>query len=426
MGKTTNRVTAKTLNAWLIFIFVLLLPTQLGRHFFPPFAFLSGVRSDYLAPTLYLTDLVAGLLVLFNYHVVVRPLALWIKTHPWLAVATLLFAGVNTIGALTPAVAFYQWLKIVEWVGVLLVFVQTPVRPELIITALFIGGLGESLLAIFQLINHHAVGGLMYWIGERPLNLALPGVAKIGLSGKELLRPYGSFSHPNSLAGFYLLIYVWLVGCRENRPGLVGAVLLPLLATVLVFFSFSKVAIATFLLINTFYWFGRLRHSRSSKRSGCRLCVLPKIAVPVLLSLVFFAGQSDPLTLQKRLGLIKNAWVIFTRSPWIGVGMGNYLIAQNQLAYRLLDYSQQPVHNIFFLWLCGVGLVGTAVTCAAVRSAAARIKKNRWPVLIMVLAAVFISGSFDHYWLTLQQNWLLTAVVFGYTVNSISTSTKRS
>src|SRR6266542_2212573 len=50
----------------LVFLFLFLLPTQLGKHFFFDFSYISAVRIDYLAPTLFLTDIIALLLIVLN------------------------------------------------------------------------------------------------------------------------------------------------------------------------------------------------------------------------------------------------------------------------------------------------------------------------------------------------------------------------
>ena len=41
----------------LFSLLILLLPTQLGRHFWPSYSFVFGLKVDYLSPTLYLTDI---------------------------------------------------------------------------------------------------------------------------------------------------------------------------------------------------------------------------------------------------------------------------------------------------------------------------------------------------------------------------------
>jgi len=58
------------LNRFFFFVFLFLLPTQLGKHWFFSFSYLSGVRSDYLAPTLYLTDVVIIFLAVINYKTI--------------------------------------------------------------------------------------------------------------------------------------------------------------------------------------------------------------------------------------------------------------------------------------------------------------------------------------------------------------------
>src|SRR5260221_1150 len=42
----------------LFTLFIVLLPVQLGLHFWPDWALVSGIRVDYLAPVIYLTDLI--------------------------------------------------------------------------------------------------------------------------------------------------------------------------------------------------------------------------------------------------------------------------------------------------------------------------------------------------------------------------------
>ena len=62
-----KKISAPHLLQILYLIFVFLLPTQLGKHFFPPYSYLNGVRVDYLSPTIYLTDILVFLLLVSNF-----------------------------------------------------------------------------------------------------------------------------------------------------------------------------------------------------------------------------------------------------------------------------------------------------------------------------------------------------------------------
>ena len=50
----------------LLFLFLLLIPTQLGRHFWPEWSYVLGIRVDYLSPVLYLVDIIWILLLISN------------------------------------------------------------------------------------------------------------------------------------------------------------------------------------------------------------------------------------------------------------------------------------------------------------------------------------------------------------------------
>ena len=45
-------------------MFLCLLPTQLGKHFWPGWSLISGIRVDYLAPTIYLVDIIVIMMII--------------------------------------------------------------------------------------------------------------------------------------------------------------------------------------------------------------------------------------------------------------------------------------------------------------------------------------------------------------------------
>src|SRR6266704_5882454 len=47
---------------FIFYSLILLLPTQFGKHFWPDFTIVSGIRIDYLSPITYVTDLLITLL----------------------------------------------------------------------------------------------------------------------------------------------------------------------------------------------------------------------------------------------------------------------------------------------------------------------------------------------------------------------------
>ncbi|MEK7497805.1 MAG: hypothetical protein AAB656_02715, partial [Patescibacteria group bacterium] len=49
---------------FLFGLLVILLPTQIALHIWPDWALVQGIRVDYLAPAIYLTDIIIVALVL--------------------------------------------------------------------------------------------------------------------------------------------------------------------------------------------------------------------------------------------------------------------------------------------------------------------------------------------------------------------------
>src|SRR5579872_1357131 len=50
----------------IFYLFIFLLPTQFGKHFWLDFSYVLGQRVDYLSPTLYTTDILVTALFLIS------------------------------------------------------------------------------------------------------------------------------------------------------------------------------------------------------------------------------------------------------------------------------------------------------------------------------------------------------------------------
>jgi len=386
----------------LFFLLLLFLPTQLGKHFFLPFSYLSGVRVDYLAPTIYITDIIIFLLALNNFRIVFT----FLKNKQILIGLGLIL--VNIIFSKLPIISAYWLLKIIEILVIISLskkLLQT-LKPKKILIGLFLSGVFQLLLSLIQLLTKHSVQGIFYYFGERLLTLSTPGVAKASMRGIELLRPYGTFSHPNSLAGFYLILFFFVLTYKQFNKYLTLKYLFLFISTILVFISFSKVAIGCYLILNTCYLI-------LNTKFDCRLCKIARIAVILVVSLVFLSATTDPLTINKRIELIQNSFLIIFKNPFIGVGLGSYLVEQSKYPSKFYLFFNQPVHNIFLLFLSELGVILGGSIIFISRSPIMRIfKKNPY-----IFLGIVLTGLFDHYWLTLQQNFLLMALFIGLTLS---------
>ncbi|MBI4004959.1 hypothetical protein HY358_02380 [Candidatus Roizmanbacteria bacterium] len=386
-------------NKILLFLFVLFLPTQLGRHFFFPFSYLSGVRIDYLAPTLYFTDIIALLLIVSNVQTVLR----FFRSR--FTIIFLALISLNIFFSLIPAISFYKFLKLLEFLALFAIYAQSVISPKLLLAAFAIGGGVEGSIALSQFVTKHSLQGLLYFFGERYFTLSTPDIAKASLFGVEILRPYGTFSHPNSLAGFYLLPYFFVLLSKRFQKHLILKYTTLFLSSFIIFLSFSKVAILIYLIGTVVYLIGNTFYRK------CILCFTARILILTVLTGIIFAAQGDFLSAEKRILLLQNAGAIIITTPLFGVGLGSYLAAQHEFAIKYPYFFLQPVHNIFALLMAEAGIILGGFLFLVVGKYLKIMKKNR--AAIFLVAVIAFTGLFDHYWLTLQQNFLLIPVVFG-------------
>lgn len=365
---------------------------------------MSGVRVDYLSPTLYLTDIPIFLLFILEIQ------NFKIKFKKSLVLLLLLTSLIlfNIYFSLSPAVSVYKWLRVAEF-GWLAYFVAK--NNKFLLNSykiLLIPVFYESILAIWQFINQGSVGGFWYWLGERTFSSGTPGIANAYINGQLVLRPYGTFPHPNVLGGFLtvvlpLILHQFLHNSRKLTAQGFGVLLIVVLGYVTLFLSLSRAAILAGIgvtLLVLWQKFGRSKIWLGVL--GC-LVILGTVLWPRFGSL---GAETESVVMRERLSSI--AIEQFTHSPVLGQGLGTSPLFSSSTAnyeLRTTNYALafQPPHNIYLLILAETGIMGVLGGLRVLR-------KIR---LTLPLAAILILGLVDHYFLTLQQGQLLLALIVG-------------
>lgn len=384
-----------------VFVLVLfLLPTQLGFHFWPEWAHVFGIRIDYLAPTLYLTDLLVLPLVL--------PLLVGLKTTKWKLALLLVFIAANVFVAANKFVTIYKWLKVAEF-ALLAIFTATSVTKETLrkgILALLAAAAAAGFLGVIQFLVQKNLGGIFYFLGERAITGQTPGAALVALGGKELLRAYSVFSHPNSFAGF-LVVTLPLAGLvypdlpPRYKRALVAACGL-IVFGVLVSFSRSGIFVLLVLL--------PLMLGKIDIKKIVRPALWLTVVGSLLLPLVSLWINGTQRTVAERLVLARAAGQLFAEHPLFGVGLNNFITsAQTAVGNLPLVWQFQPVHNIFLLALAETGIVGLLLVVLLFWKITTTCNR----LVCLSVLAILLTGFLDHYWFTLQQNQLLFSLVVG-------------
>ncbi len=180
---------------------IFFLPTQFGKYFFFNFSYLNGLRVDYLAIKFFLIDILIFIFFVFNLK---KVFSFLIRKNLFLFYFLLI---INFFISKKKFLTLFFIIKIFEFL--IFFFLSTiyfpKIKPKNILIVFLLIGIVELFLSFYQFISGHSVGGFFYFLGERLISISTPGIAKIIFENKEFLRAYGTFSHPNSLAGFFLV-----------------------------------------------------------------------------------------------------------------------------------------------------------------------------------------------------------------------------
>ncbi len=433
-------MTIKGIEKNLFYLILLFLPTQLGRHFWPSFSFVQGIRIDYLSPTIYLTDvLIFLLLVILVVSVFRNPKKLNLKHKilniKYLLLILFLLAGV--IFSKNPPVGIYGLIKLLEFIFLGLYFAKNisfDKKKIGIIASIFaLGIIFESSVAILQFIRQSSSGGLLYYFGERFFDGQTPGIANVSLSGHLILRPYGTLPHPNVLAGYLTITMIIVISNLKSQISNLKKTLYLcsiLIGTVALLLTMSRVAILLWILI----LFIRMLQAVYKKNKFTiyylllTILIIGTIVVVSPLRLRFTDIKITDESITDRQALVNASVKMIEKKPIFGFGINNYLV---ELPYFIKSTNRtfvlQPVHNIYLLIASEVGVIGFMFFLWFIKITYQRIMRQKFSIFnflaslkvwrsgqFSILTMVLIIGFFDHYFLTVQQGQLLIAFVFGY------------
>ena len=238
----------------------------------------------------------------------------------------------------------------------------------------------------------------MWFLGERTFAIDTPGIARVVFGGKELLRSYGTFPHPNVLGGFLAVVLPLIVNqLTKRRKILYGlTIAFGIIALVLTFSRSAWVVglIAMFIV----------HRSSFIAKNGYKIFFPIGVIVVLLLFTIplFTQLTTDSESVVVRGQLNTAAIAIVRSAPFFGAGLGNFLVALPEFLPSRTIYFLQPVHNIYLLLVSEIGLIGFIGLIWIIR------KRMKWSVS---LVALLLLGLVDHYPLTLQQGRLLLTLV---------------
>jgi len=402
----------------LLPLLVFLSPSQLGYHFWPDWSLIFGIRVDYLAPTLFFSDLLiflifVGTLVQLFLRDRQKQLFQLKKTLSW---KKLLLLGclmiLNIVFSVNPLNSLIFSLRLVEllFLGVYIFFFNSLEEKQWFCFPLALSVIFFGLVGFLQFLKGGTLGGLLYYLGERSFTTSSSGISLINLLGKEHLRAYSTFPHPNAFAGFFGLAALILIVGKKLSPKLKTFAVVA--ALVFMAFTFSRLACGVLFLVLVGYLLFKNNQTLLVKTSKG---ILLLTFVVSLLSLLIFKNLNNlnmySQSVSYRLFSIEAAGKIFEKHPLIGVGLNNFIPVMVETNKG--DNSAwflQPAHNTYLLLLSETGLVGLLLTYFLLLQLVSELAKSRRTEYFFPLLFILLTAFLDHYWLTLNQNRILLTI----------------
>lgn len=383
------------------------LPIQLGKFFWPEHSFVYGIPVDYLASSIYFSDLVLvaylAVFLLENFKNLKK-----IYSKRKIPILFLLFFNLymftNAV-FVSKAITLSLWssLKLAEF-SIFFLFASWSLLSKkvyrLSLIVIGISLLWQSMLVIPQFVLQRSLG--LWVLGERSFDSSTVGIAHIQVFGRQILRPYGTFSHPN-VVGAYLVIGLVIVSSLFSVFKKVkGWFFILLLAIFAVFITFSKGAIlamsASVIVV--------------AKKTRFFFLTIALLTVLIWFSLGSIL-QFQIASISERLMLSEAAFDIATLNPLFGVGNGRFIVELSELNLYTVSEVRllQPVHNVFLLVLAESGIIGLLLF-ALVMLSVFKVAKSKIQFALIVAILVFL--SVDHFFWTINQGRFLFWLTLSY------------
>ncbi|MFH0814473.1 MAG: O-antigen ligase family protein [Candidatus Falkowbacteria bacterium] len=444
----------------LICLYIFLIPLQ--THWLYDQKLIGGESWQYGALKIYATELlffVILCLTVFYFLKVERAKLRWTFSWPKITalVSLLIMCALNFYFAINQDIAFYKLTIYIQAIALFFLLFAIRIGFEKISWMLVLSGGVQSILAIIQFASQKVFASK--WLGMAGQCPFILGTPVVETSDGRWLRAFGTFSHPNILAGFLvfaILCGIYLLinkGATSTVSGRVKMILASSIAlnSVGLAFTFSRAAIIALVVALVFLTILFFKKGQclpvdmgydlgARRRTNFFLVAIGLIAISFLCVSLMFpnlimtrAGGEQRLEVKsnsERIAEYKMAPALMKNYWLFGAGAGNYTLAVEKTNPNQPVFFYQPIHNAILLEIIEFGVVGILLLIVFVVFLLATTKPwRRWldsglarrslggggslPFIIALLLLAF----FDHYLSSMYSGILLTTVV-GYLILS--------
>lgn len=393
--------------AQLLFLLVIAaIPIQLGKFFFFDFSYVLGLPIDYRAVTIYASDIIVLLFIIFSIwenRKKLKQIPLDFKDYCLVLVIFNLHLFISTpLFSVSPISSLVFNLKILIF-SLASVFAANLLQNKKVaqnsLKVLIFSVFWQSLLILGQFIKQGSLG--LQIIGERTFDSSTVLIAHSQAFGRQFLRPYGTFPHPNIAAAYLAFSLIILAPFlkKATNPLKVAFTIVSFLAIAI---TYSKSAIFVLGLSLPF-----------TTQNFRKLLALTAVAIFLAIWIFLQTSMYQVASIAERLLLSQAALDITLKNPLFGVGSNNFILELSKLNLSSLSQTRllQPVHNVFLLILAQNGIIGLLIFTTLLLTVSKNLK-GKTKTVIFIGMLVYL--SIDHFLWTLQQGQLMFWFLMSY------------
>jgi hypothetical protein len=407
------KLNVATVTAWLLGILLIIAPSNLFLVLCDSCGYVNGLRSDYLIPRLYVSDLILIALLLINWKSLISLVKTGSASTKKAALILLVIIAFAIRQFLSPHSSTAIWnffqILLLSGVGWLLLTKQC------ISKNIWLGGLSVALLL------QTVVGWYQFWqqkpllpyyfLGETAINhsIGIPQEEYPFLELGNKVIPHGTTAHPNVLAGFIgiysVLLISFILKTKLSKSSSLFFSLTIASSWSLLFLirSFSGAALLTtggIILLGSNYF--RFRQQK---------WLAPTLVVAIFISgfLLSYLPTIDTSISRRQYLLQSSADYVKQHFSHmlLGAGISNFTAISEQFSPNTeIVRFNQPVHNVGWLFLAENGLAGILVLTLLIFH---RGKTNSFTKALVLLFPILI---WDHYLLSIQPGRELFLITF--------------
>lgn len=356
--------------------------------------YVRGVYSNFLSPTLSIIDIFVALLFIslllkdftkkidLIYKILIGILVLSLIFQ--FSVLSLIGIGRIILYVLTTKLLF-DYMK----------YEKEKLNMQFTIYVISTTVLIQVIIALSQVYLGSDLG--LQFLGESQLTVGTIGSSFISLSEATYLRGYGTFPHPNILAGYLSFVVIILLGI-PSKGKLVWVTIG--ISAIGILLTFSRLGWLLLLLVMVFYL---LFGSRQQKG-------LNSFTLGIFGERISNLFLNIDTSFRDRILLNEHAVEVIQKNWLTGLGIGRYVSAMKELPIYTNSglLLLQPVHNIFLLLVAEMGIGGIIFAIGIIyKILFYNFAKHSKFLYLSIIFFVLIFGMFDHFLLTLPQGLIL-------------------